>query len=235
MENTLRVNLYELLYCFWMVNDSRKLPVSAIAMFFYLLNIANRCFWKMPFKCATSQISRELNMSEQTVLNSRKILERHGFIKCSKGRSRTGVPSYSLGDTLGVALGVKLGDKLGDDFNISKYNNTNKTNSISMGGEKRNPDLDELERSFLADSAWQEQVRGLLPEGAPLEELISQFFRYIRCSGNHVGSVDECRIYLVNWIIKQFKDRKNAVCKQSDRRRSAGVAPSSTCDYDGAF
>ncbi len=256
------VNLYELMHEFWKENDYEPFPASATALFFFLLDRANSRHWKMPIRCPTSQISHALMVSEQTVLNSRNILYKRGIITYTKGHGNKVAPNYSIvtdpknwavllgdssGNTLVDCLKVGLEEDLTDGLNIYKMKDKKIKNQISTiykTGEEKIFSLDELEKLFMSDTAWQADLISLLSTETQMNEenlkqLISYFFRQQKCSGRDRREEKECRTHFVNWIKKQTNQINNHYGinqqREPDKRRGSDVSAVAPRDYDGAF
>ena len=90
------VNLYELMHAFWKENTYEPFAASEIALFFFLLNIANGRHWKMPIKCSTTLISGSIKVSRQTVITARAKLRCRGLISFTEGSRNGEIPSYSI-------------------------------------------------------------------------------------------------------------------------------------------
>lgn len=257
------VNLYELMHEFWKENDYEPFPASATALFFFLLDRANSRHWKMPIRCPTSQISHALMVSEQTVLNSRITLYKRGIITYTKGLGNKVAPNYSivtdpknwavrLGDSSGDALEDCLADDLGKDLTdgLNIYENKdkkikNQISSIYKAEEEKILSLDELEKLFMSDTAWQADLISLLSTETQmsvenLKQRISYFFRQQKCSGRDRREEKECRTHFVNWIKKQTNQINNHYGinqpqREPDKRRGSDVSAVAPRDYDGAF
>lgn len=257
------VNLYELMHEFWKENDYEPFPASATALFFFLLDRANSRHWKMPIRYPTSQISHALMVSEQTVLNSRNVLYKRGIITYTKGHGNKIAPNYAivtdpknwavrLGDNSGDALVDCLADGLGEDLtdglNIYKMKDKkikNQISSIYKAEEENFLSLDELEKLFMSDTAWQADLISLLSldtniSAENLKQQISYFFRQQKCSGKDRREEKECRTHFVNWIKKQTNQINNNYGinqqqREPDKRSGSDVSAVAPRDYDGAF
>ncbi len=258
------VNLFELMHSFWKENDYEPFPASATALFFFLLDRANSRHWKMPIRCPTSLISHALMVSEQTVLNSRNVLYKRGLITYTKGHGNKVAPNYSIitdlknwavrlgdcsGNDLEDCLADNLGDGLTDGLNIYKNKDKkikNKLPSIYNAEKEKFLSLDELEKLFLSDTAWQADLISLLSTDTQisadsLKQQISYFFRQQKCSGRDRREEKECRTHFVNWIKKQTNQTNinnygiNQQQREPDKRRGSDVSATEPGDYDGAF
>ncbi len=255
------VNLYGLTHFFWLENEYDPFPASAIAMFFFLLERANNRRWKMPFKCHTSVISHAISVSRQSVITSRDILASRGMITFYPGKSRNTPASYTietdsrkwashltvdLTDERTVGLTDGLTVKLSEDlspYNIKEEKNKDTKSSIYKAEEKKFLSIDELEKLFLSDKAWQANLISFLSADTKigsdtLQRQISYFFQLQKCSGIDRREEKECRTHFTNWIKKQLKENPNGIHKQQrepDKRRGSDITAVSAKEYDGAF
>ena len=251
------VNLYELTHAFWKENRYDPFPLSAIALFFFLLDRANSQYWNMPIRCPTIQIGGALSVSEQTVLNSRSILSKRGIISYIVGHGNKVAPLYTivtdptkwavrLGDKLTDDLGDRLRDSLVDNLNINKdINIKDKISSNNKEAKEEILSVERLEEIFLADGKWQADVISLMSQSRPLNtpELhrqISTFFQELKCKGITEREERDCRTHFINWLKKQPQNSNqnnsnNGLQKSngSNARRSAPVTAQSANDYAG--
>ena len=154
----------------------------------------------------------------------------------------------SSGDALEDCLADGLGKDLTDGLNIDKNKDKkikNQISSIYKAEEEKILSLDELEKLFISDTAWQADLISLLSTETQmsvenLKQLISYFFRQQKCSGRNRREEKECRTHFVNWIKKQTNQISNnhginQPQREPDKRRGSDVSASSPRDYDGAF
>ncbi len=150
-----------------------------------------------------------------------------------------------LADGLGKGLTDGLEKDLADGLNIYKKKDKNIKNQISSiyrAEEEKILSLDELERLFISDTAWQADLRSLLTKDFPefnldLGERITFFFHQLRCKGIDRREGKECRTHFVNWIYKNLKSAVNGISEPvgPDKRRGAAITATSPRDYGGAF
>lgn len=202
-------------------------------------------------------------VSEQTVLNFRNVLYKRGIITYTEGHGNKIAPNYAivtdpknwavrLGDNSGDALADCLMDCLEEDLtdglNIYKMKDKkikNQISSIYKAEEEEFLSLDEIEKLFMSDIAWQAHLISLLStetqiSAENLKQLISYFFHQQKCSGRDRREEKECRTHFVNWIKKQTNQINNHYGinqqqREPDKRRGSDVSASSPGDYDGAF
>ncbi len=250
------VNLYLLMQQFWRENEYEQFSTAEIAMYFFLIDRANRRRWQMPFKCPTSAVSDAIKVTRQTVVNARESLRERNLITFSKGTGKGGYPMYSL--VLTDSLTESLSDGLPEDlhgsltenlsgnltpYNIEDRNIKDKISSSNKKDDVRILDLDKLEALLISDEPWLNEIISLLSPRCQidlpnLKSYLANFFRYLRCQGMKGREEADCRRYFVNWLRKQPIDKlKTNATKQptNDARRSSDVTASSARDYEGAF
>lgn len=247
------VNIYELMHAFWKENRYEPFPLSAIALFFFLLDRANSQYWNMPIRCPTIQIRGALSVSEQTVLNSRSILSKRGIISYTVGHGNKVAPLYTIvtdptkwAVRFGDNLTDNLGDSLGDNLNINKdINIKDKISSINKETKEENLSIEKLEEIFLDDEKWQADVISLMSQSRPLssqevQRQISSFFQELKCKGTTQREERDCRTHFINWLKIQLQNSNqnnssNGLQKSNgtNARRSAPVTAQSANDYAG--
>ncbi len=256
------VNIYEIMQRFWRENEYEPFSTAEIALYFFLINRANSRRWQMPFKCPTSVISTEIQVTRQTVVNARESLSARKFITYTKGTGKGSHPMYSLilTDGLTECLSDKLTETLQDGstvglsdsltpYNIEDRNIKDKNYSSIKTGDVKIKSLEELETLLVNDEPWLNEIISLLSPSlsnriAGTEIVPLQFLRYLRCQGAKGREEDDCRRYFVNWIKKQPIYKNKTTLKPTthatnqsanDARRPAGVSAQSASDYEGAF
>ncbi len=250
------INLYLLMQRFWRENEYDPFSTAEIAMYFFLIDRANRRRWEMPFKCPTSAVSAAIKVTRQSVVNARESLRERNLITYSKGTSKGSYPMYSL--VLTDSLTESLPDGLTEDlrgiltenlpedltpYNIEDRNIKDKISSSNKKDDARILSLDELEALLVSDEPWLNEIISLLSsshqiELSDLKSYLTDFFRYLRCQGSKGREEADCRRHFVNWLRKQPIDKlKTNATKQptNDTRRSSDVTASSARDYEGAF
>ena len=250
------INLYLLMQRFWRENEYEPFSTAEIAMYFFLIDRANRRRWQMPFKCPTSAVSAAIKVTRQTVVNARESLRERNLITYSKGTGKANYPMYSLvltdsmteslPDGLPEDLHGSLTENLTEDLtphNIEDRNIKDKISSSNKKDDVRILGLNELEALLVSDEPWLNEIIFLLSssrqiELSDLKSYLSNFFRYLRCQGSKGREEADCRRYFVNWLRKQPIDKlKTNATKQptNDARRGSDVTASSARDYEGAF
>ena len=90
------MSIYDYLICFWQKNEYDQCSLSEIALYFCLLNEANRQHWVSPFKASTQMLIARLGTSKQNVMKARDSLMRRGLISYVKGDGKGKPALYTL-------------------------------------------------------------------------------------------------------------------------------------------
>ncbi len=67
------MNYIELINNFWIVNEEHSFQPTAVALYFYLLRVNNRCSWKETFKHNNKKIEAELSVSYKSLCTARNV------------------------------------------------------------------------------------------------------------------------------------------------------------------
>lgn len=244
------VNIYTLMRGFWRENDYEPFSTAEIALFFLLVDKANCRRWKMPVKCPTAVACRSIKATKQTVMTARENLRKRGIILFTKGKGNGNTPEYTLVPdprdwTVGLTDDLTISETKDLTTGLTLYNIkdiNNKDKIYSNKGEGQIFCLDELEKMFLADTNWHEQMQTLLSgqyktDACQIKKQIAAFFQQLRCQGMDSREEKECRAHFYNWIKKQLKETYDGNNRQHepDRRRGSDVTADPARDYDGAF
>ena len=248
------MNLFNLVLRFWRAAEEEAFTPSEAALYFYLLHKANTLKWQMPIRCPTTTICAFLSTSKQNVIKAREGLRRRGFVEYHSGSGTKDIPLYSLIDQsaplsgqLSDELSPQLSDKMWGQLSgqLTLYMNKDKDRLTTTARTESVLSLEDLEKMFLDDEQWQQSVLALLLarniEGATHEILrtqISQFFLYLKASGQTEGETKDCKNYFVNWLSKQqLTNPRDGIIKpdNQDRRRASEVSPAPTEAYYQSF
>ena len=90
------MSIYDYLIYFWLKNEYDQCSLSEIALYFCLLNEANRQHWVSPFKASTQMLIARLGTSKQNVMKARDSLMRRGLISYVKGDGKGKPALYTL-------------------------------------------------------------------------------------------------------------------------------------------
>ena len=240
------MNMFNLVSRFWRAAEEEAFTPSEAALYFYLLHKANTQKWQMPIRCPTSTVCAFLSTTKQNVMKAREGLRQRGFIEYHPGSGTHDSPLYTLTENpseLSDRLSNELSGQLSNQ--LPPYKNKDKDRSTTTARKESILSLEELEKMFLEDEQWQQSVLALLLarniNGATIEILrtqISQFFLYLRASGQTEGETKDCKNYFVNWLSKQpITNPRDGNIKpdNQDRRRASDVSLAPTEAYYQSF
>ena len=258
------VNIYELMHAFWQENEYEPFATAEIALFFFLLERANCRRWKMPFKCSTALVCRSIKVAKQTFLTARLKLSERGLITFAQGKGNAMAPAYMVisepdkwtngkSDEQTENETEELTDSQTDSktdslptYNI-KDNNIQDKHIISLNNIGRADEIlsfDELEKLFLADATWHDEILREFPAVSrlELENQIHGFFSRLRDKGEKGREEKDCRNYFINSVRKFFKHNQNERIERefsqgssAFRRRGVDVVARTAKDYEEPF
>lgn len=258
------VNIYELMHAFWQENEYEPFSTAEIALFFFLLERANCRRWKMPFKCSTALVCRSIKVAKQTFLTARLKLSERGLITFIQGKGNAMAPAYTVisepdkwtngkSDEQTENETEELTDSQTDSktdslptYNI-KDNNIQDKDIIPLNNKGRADEIlsfDELEKLFLADATWHDEILREFPAVSrlELENQIHGFFSRLRDKGENGREEKDCRNYFINSVRKFFKHNQNgrierefSQCSSAFRRRGVDVVARTAKDYEEPF
>lgn len=258
------VNIYELMHAFWQENEYEPFSTAEIALFFFLLERANCRRWKMPFKCSTALVCRSIKVAKQTFLTARLKLSDRGLITFIQGKGNAMAPAYTVisepdkwtngkSDEQTENETEELTDSQTDSktdslptYNI-KDNNIQDKDIIPLNNKGRADEIlsfDELEKLFLADATWHDEILREFPAVSrlELENQIHGFFSRLRDKGEKGREEKDCRNYFINSVRKFFKHNQNgrierefSQCSSAFRRRGVDVVARTAKDYEEPF
>ena len=240
------MNMFNLVSRFWRAAEEEAFTPSEADLYFYLLHKANTQKWQMPIRCPTSTVCAFLSTTKQNVMKAREGLRQRGFIEYHPGSGTHDSPLYTLTENpseLSDRLSNQLSGQLSNQLPL--YKNKDKDRSTTTARMESILSLEELEKMFQEDEQWQQSVLALLLarniKGATHEILrtqISQFFLYLKASGQTEGETKDCKNYFVNWLSKQqLTNPRDGIIKpdNQDRRRASEVSPAPTEAYYQSF
>lgn len=258
------VNIYELMHAFWQENEYEPFSTAEIALFFFLLERANCRRWKMPFKCSTALVCRSIKVAKQTFLTARLKLSERGLITFIQGKGNAMAPAYTVisepdkwtngkSDEQTENETEELTDSQTDSktdslptYNI-KDNNIQDKDIISLNNKGRADKIlsfDELEKLFLADATWHDEILREFSAVSrlELENQIHGFFSRLRDKGEKGREEKDCRNYFINSVRKFFKHNQNGRIERdfsqgssAYRRRGVDVVARTAEDYEKPF
>lgn len=131
-------------------------------------------------------------------------------------------------------------------YNI-KDNNIQDKDIISLNNKGRADEIlsfDELEKLFLADTIWHDEILREFPAVSrlELENQIHGFFSRLRDKGEKGREEKDCRNYFINSVRKFFKHNQNgrierefSQCSSAFRCRGVDVVARTAKDYEEPF
>ncbi len=90
------MSIYDYLIYFWQKNEYDQCSLSEIALYFCLLNEANRQHWVSPFKASTQMLMARLGTSKQNIMKARDSLMQRGLLSYVKGDGKGKPALYTL-------------------------------------------------------------------------------------------------------------------------------------------
>lgn len=234
----------ELINRFWAENRRLKFAATEVCLYFYLLDEANRNFWRMPIACPTSAITAYLSISKPSLKRGRDSLRQRGLIDFSDGVQNSKPPAYIITgcDIASETDGETARETAGETFN--KDTDKEKDKNLSLSAREEIKSLEVLEKEFLVDTRWHEQIlkdialKGLtLPVGKSITDFIREFFSFLSIQGFKEREEKDCRAYFYNKLIKNYlkPNQKNDIQQYKSQRRGVDVKASENRDYYSTF
>ena len=111
---------------FWQANNEHRFTSVEAYLYFYLLDVCNRLFWRNPFSHTNSQLTAALGVTEVTIIGAKRRLEAAGLIKVEAGRYRRTPSKYYIIPYKNYSLS----DSLSDSTIIRQDKTKTKTNNV---------------------------------------------------------------------------------------------------------
>ena len=240
----------EIINRFWKIHQFDHFSSAEIAVYFYLLNMANRNMWEDEIAVATAELCASIGMRRSTIIRARQSLREKGLIECREGVRNSRTPVYRIVTSATTKATTKTTTKpttkpttketlyKDKDIDIDKEN-------ISLSTEEK--PIDEIEKILVADHNWQTDVVKLTEkhrgpaQTAELLPFLHEFFGYLRSCGVRTKTVDDCRAHFVNKMnreyIKTFNKHKCKTFKQDfyENQRPIEAPADGTDAYDAPF
>ena len=216
------MNYISLINNFWLLSEEYEFRPIDIALYFYLLKIANSLSWKPSFKRNNKEIMAKLGInSHNTFNNVRNKLKTVGLIgyKTYNGKS---ISSYIIIDTLSKNDEVtdKVTDKVTDE--VTDNLNKTKTNIKKEKNEVRELELDltteKPQRKGSTPSPTLEEVVSVCRSKGMTNEEAENFFYYydaqgwVTTGGQKIKRIDS----MVNRWLTNRKEKKNGTDNSTD-------------------
>lgn len=180
--------IYDYINRFWAEAERSPFNPTEVALYHYLLYEANRLRWEMPFACHTAILCVRLSTTKQNISKARQHLMERGLIEFQAGTGIRTPALYSLTLQTPRQLPQQITSQLTRELTVQlthsniedKDKDKNKDKDIVNSQPARDDNyksLEELESILLADTAWQEQITGVL---AKREKQRSQYRSAVR-------------------------------------------------------
>lgn len=243
--------IYDYINRFWTEAEHSPFNPTEVALYHYLLYEANRLRWNMPFACHTAILCVRLSTTKQNISKARQHLKERGLIEFQAGTGIRTPALYSLTLQLPPQLPQQVTPQLSRELTVQLTHSNiedkdkNKDKNIINSQPARDDSyksLEELESILLADTAWQEQITGLLAKRENRTVNTDQLCRYIRdffdeqkIGGNGQRDESDCRSHFYHWIVKQLNSSRYGTKRKSAAYSGTDVTAVSAGDYEGAF
>ena len=210
---------------------------------------ANRLRWEMPFACHTAILCVRLSTTKQNISKARQRLVERGLIEFQAGTGIRTPALYSLTLQTPRQLPQQITPQLSRELTVqlthSNIEDKDKNKDIINTQPARDDSyksLEELESILLADTAWQEQITGLLAkrENSTVNTdrlcgYIRDFFDEQKIGGNGQRDESDCRSHFYHWTVKQLNSSRYGTKRKSAAYSGSDVTAVSAGDYEGAF
>lgn len=243
--------IYDYINRFWSEAERSPFNPTEVALYHYLLYEANRLRWEMPFACHTAILCVRLSTTKQNISKARQHLKERGVIDFQAGTGIRTPAHYSLTLQTPRQLPQQVTPQLSRELTVQlthsniedkdKYKDKNIINSQPARDDSYKS-LEELESILLADTAWQEQITGLLAKrenntvnADRLCGYIRDFFDEQKIGENGQRDESDCRSHFYHWIVKQLNSNRYGTKRKSAAYSDADVTAVSAGDYEGAF
>lgn len=146
------MNYIELINKFWIENEEHSFQPTAVALYFYLLKVNNRCSWRESFKHNNKKIEIELSISYKTLCTARNILKQAGLIsfKTQNGNANTTYSlTSSIKDEVADEVRAEVADEVRARLRMSK-DKLNKTKQNIKKDTKEKFDLSFVDVAFMS-------------------------------------------------------------------------------------
>ena len=223
----------EIINRFWKIHQFDHFSSAEIAVYFYLLNMANRNMWEDEIAVATAELCASIGMRRSTIIRARQSLREKGLIECREGVRNSRTPVYRIVTSATTKATTKTTTKP-----------TTKTTTKETLYKDKDKDIDKENISLSTEEKPIDEIEKILVGPAQTAELlpfIYEFFGYLRSCGVRAKTVDDCRAHFVNKMnreyIKTFNKHKCKTFKQDfyENQRPIEAPADGTDAYDAPF
>lgn len=95
-KHTSTMTYIEIINRFWKIHQFDHFSSAEIAVYFYLLNMANRNMWEDEIAVATAELCASIGMRRSTIIRARQSLREKGLIECREGVRNSRTPVYRI-------------------------------------------------------------------------------------------------------------------------------------------
>jgi DNA-binding HxlR family transcriptional regulator len=158
MHNLNDLNYLLQILFFWQKHEEHLFSVTEVALYFYLLEVCNKCHWKNPFKRNNAKVQSDLSISFKVLKNARKRLEEAKIISFQTANGKPNV-TYRLTEAeIDPAKLPKFNevtdevrDEVRDEINKTKQNKTKQRIPPNPpdGGKRAKKNEGEFDFSFV--------------------------------------------------------------------------------------
>ena len=254
------MSFYDYNAYFWKKNEYDKCSFREFALYYTLLDEANRQYWVSPFKATTQMLMARIGTSKLNIIKAREGLVQRGLIRYAKadGKGKPGLYTLLLGATDNDVHSPKYTKK-----NTPKY--TGKFTSklpLYIKEEKEDykeevEDINNKEEIFpspsdnvlpisvlhgelMGDAKWKHDLSkrlvavDVILSDNELDVKINEFFDDLRGRKVTCKDKDDCRDYVFNWIKYHIKNSNyGRISKYESKIGRAQITANRPEDYDG--
>ena len=211
----MRVRSFDYMGQFWRENEIQMFSAKETQLYFFLLAECRRRCWQVPFGCSTQRITNNLGISRQTLCRLRKKLQDRGLITYEEGKNNSSVPGYVLlikPDCQTAQQNVTANGTLDGTAAGTIINSIDKINKSIIPKEKP-LHLNDLQALLYADNKWLGNVKeyanqhGIEVDDMKIQEMLGEFFLYLRTCGIQSKSPADAQQHFVNWLMKKGNNR----------------------------
>lgn len=221
---------------FWLVNDEHSFQPTAVALYFYLLKINNRCYWRESFKHNNKKIEATLDISYKSLSNARNQLKQAGLIKF---KTQNGNPNttYSLTFVKKDEVREEVREEVRDEVRDEVHNLCNKRRGQGRGTDEVRDEVrtrsghtkerqDKIKTKTLKERKEEFRVRVLKFKDKHPPEILKKFFLYWSEENFEkqkmlweMREVFNLKTRLDNWVIreKKYKNREEKQAFHTNR------------------
>lgn len=189
---------------FYSTLDYKPLSANAIAIYFVLLQVANKTGWIDKFRVANTVLTSKCDLNMQKLIRARANLINQGYITYSRGRNQNEAPVYSIIKLYDNTTNNTVNDianntpnNIADNMTDDTINKQNKTKHTSSSNIK------ELKSHF--EKIW--EIYPNKKGKAKAEELFLQWVKGRKINKTSTKLTDEQMYYAVKKYKKECEEK----------------------------